>query len=166
MSPRPQDNSSFFEGEIARDLANAKTDIQIVKRDIQSLQFLYGKIDNTVSKIDGVTSKLEAVISIQERTMLTMEKLLNSKDDVLTKNLERMEKDNDAEVVQLRKEADQRELDRKEDNKIRDERIRKLEIARWLLIGALAIMSFLAPYVDRHLWPAQETSQGIQKLEK
>lgn len=152
--PTGRYSGKSFEREIFEDLSEVKTDIQVIKKDVDNLRYMYQRVETSLAKLDTATNKLENIMGQQEKTLSSMEKMLTTRSEMMDRDVTRINREFDAEIEDIRFDGDTK-------GKLIEERLKKLEFTRWLLIGAIAIITFFAPYIDRHFFPTAITIPGI-----
>ena len=145
-----------FEREILQDISAIKSDVSGLGRDITNLRYLYERLETNFIKLDSATGKIDTLLSIQEKTLINIERMLRERDDKQAKDIDEIKKHINERFT--REESDRRADSIASATRINDlatnhikasEKISALERFRWIVYGALVIIAFAAPYVEK-----------------
>lgn len=140
---------------------NQRVEIELLKKDVSSLTLLLSKFDITIDKIQNIATNLSKIVSLQEHRLATSEKQtqvvqdqlevrrtehitdireLNNRIDTvnreLTSKIEETEKAILDELKQLKK-------DLNSDRKPLVERLKEIEIWKWMMSGGIAVIIWI-----------------------
>jgi dsDNA-specific endonuclease/ATPase MutS2 len=143
-----------------------KIDIELLKKDVTMISSLCTKFDTTIDKMQEIASNLSRMVSLQEQRIVVQEKITQEVQSVLEKR--RQEHVEDTKELHSRITTVNRELTQKIDesekrilaelHSMRTElmaektsfadRLSKIEIWKYTVVGALMIVSWLAAKID------------------
>jgi dsDNA-specific endonuclease/ATPase MutS2 len=143
-----------------------KIDIELLKKDVTMISSLCTKFDTTIDKMQEIASNLSRMVSLQEQRIVVQEKITQEVQSVLEKR--RQEHVEDTKELHSRITTVNRELTQKIDesekrilaelHSMRTElmaektsfadRLSKVEIWKYTVVGALMIVSWLAAKID------------------
>lgn len=143
-----------------------KIDVELLKKDITTISNLCTKFDTTIDKMQEIASNLSRMVSLQEQRIVVQEKITQEVQSVLEKR--RLEHAEDTKELHSRITTVNRELTQKIDesekrilaelHSMRTElmaektsfadRLSKIEIWKYTVVGALMIVSWLAAKID------------------
>lgn len=143
-----------------------KIDIELLKKDVTMISSLCTKFDTTIDKMQEIASNLSRMVSLQEQRIVVQEKITQEVQSVLEKR--RLEHVEDTKELHSRITTVNRELTQKIDesekrilaelHSMRAElmaektsfadRLSKIEIWKYTVVGALMIVSWLAAKID------------------
>jgi dsDNA-specific endonuclease/ATPase MutS2 len=143
-----------------------KIDIELLKKDVTMISSLCTKFDTTIDKMQEIASNLSRMVSLQEQRIVVQEKITQEVQSVLEKR--RQEHVEDTKELHSRITTVNRELTQKIDESekrilaelysMRNElmaektsfadRLSKIEIWKYTVVGALMIVSWLAAKID------------------
>lgn len=143
-----------------------KIDVELLKKDVTMISNLCSKFDTTIDKMQEIASNLSRMVSLQEQRLEVQEKITQEVQSVLEKR--RLEHVEDTKELHSRITTVNRELTQKIDesekrilaelHSMRTElmaektsfadRLSKIEIWKYTVVGALMIVSWLAAKID------------------
>jgi hypothetical protein len=143
-----------------------KIDVELLKKDVTMISNLCSKFDTTIDKMQEIASNLSRMVSLQEQRIVVQEKITQEVQSVLEKR--RLEHIEDTKELHSRITTVNRELTQKIDesekrilaelHSMRTElmaektsfadRLSKIEIWKYTVVGALMIVSWLAAKID------------------
>jgi chromosome segregation ATPase len=135
-------------------MADLETEVQLIKRDIEDIKSIHGRLDVAIDKLTDVSNCINRMLAVheeklsrQEDSSVELEKQIESRrTEVLSKieDLHSRVTTNTKEIMISA--AAQHESQNKEIQKIREElsnRVGVLERWRWLIIGGSIIVGFV-----------------------
>jgi|TARA_B110000881_G_C18527325_1_gene490996 hypothetical protein len=135
-------------------VADLETEVQLIKRDIEDIKSIHGRLDVAIDKLTDVSNCINRMLAVheeklsrQEESSVELEKQIESRRaEVLSKieDLHSRVTTNTKEIMISA--AAQHESQNKEIQKIREElsnRVGVLERWRWLIIGGSIIVGFV-----------------------
>ena len=143
------------------DLNNLKTDVQIIKRDISSIETFSVKIDEAIEKITEVSNSISKMLIVHEHKLQNHDQMI----DGIRLAMSERKNDFDKQVDELnRRISDMTETNHKErekhhrevmdaikgianDQKQLDDRVGTLEAWKWYLMGAGGVVGFLLTFL-------------------
>ena len=135
-------------------MADLETEVQLIKRDIEDIKSIHGRLDVAIDKLTDVSNCINRMLAVheeklsrQEESSVELEKQIESRRTELLSKID----DLHSRVTTNTKEimisaAAQHESQNKEIQKIREElsnRVGVLERWRWLIIGGSIIVGFV-----------------------
>jgi len=146
---------------MADDLNTLKTDVEIIKRDVNAIQTFSGKINDAIEKMVEVSNSITKMLIMHENKLQNHDQqidgLKNSlserKSDfekhveLLHKRITDMKDENHAEREKYHKEILDALKEVVESNKTLDIRISKLEQWKWYVVGGAAVAGFILSQV-------------------
>ena len=135
-------------------MADLETEVQLIKRDIEDIKSIHGRLDVAIDKLTDVSNCINRMLAVheeklsrQEDSSVELEKQIESRrTELLTKidDLHSRVTTNTKEIMVSA--ATQHAEQNKEIQKIREElsnRVGVLERWRWLIIGGSIIVGFV-----------------------
>ena len=135
-------------------MADLETEVQLIKRDIEDVKSIHGRLDVAIDKLTDVSNCINRMLAVheeklsrQEDSSVELEKQIESRrSELLTKidDLHSRVTTNTKEIMVNA--AAQHAEQNKEIQKIREElsnRVGVLERCRWLIIGGSIIVGFV-----------------------
>ena len=135
-------------------MADLETEVQLIKRDIEDIKSIHGRLDVAIDKLTDVSNCINRMLAVheeklsrQEDSSVELEKQIESRrSELLTKidDLHSRVTTNTKEIMVSA--AAQHAEQNKEIQKIREElsnRVGVLERWRWLIIGGSIIVGFV-----------------------
>ena len=135
-------------------MADLETEVQLIKRDIEDIKSIHGRLDVAIDKLTDVSNCINRMLAVheeklsrQEESSVELEKQIESRrTEVLSKieDLHSRVTTNTKEIMISA--AAQHESQNKEIQKIREElsnRVGVLERWRWIIIGGSIIVGFV-----------------------
>ncbi len=111
---------------------NNRTEIEILKRDMELLANLAGKFDTAIDRLTTVSNSIDKMLGIHENRLMNQEKQA----EVIHTRITEFKKELLEEIKQLRKENE-------EQHKSVSDRLEKLEKWRWFVVGVAAAIGFI-----------------------
>jgi predicted nucleic acid-binding Zn-ribbon protein len=129
-------------------MSDLETEIALVKRDIDQLNTVIGKLDVTIEKLSDIATSINRMLAVQETRVDSQEKSLSQNVEIIhdritdhreevTMEIEKSHKALMSEIKALRG-------DQQEHHKQMNERLNKLEQWRWTVVGGAVVIGFLA----------------------
>ena len=109
-----------------------RTDVEILKRDMEMIASLAGKFDVAIDKLSAVSVTVDKMLAVHETRLQNNEQ----QREILHQRISDMKRDITDEFRALRDE------NRKQHNEV-NERLSKLEKWRWLVVGMATAVGFL-----------------------
>ena len=113
-----------------------RTEIEILKRDMELLANLAGKFDTAIDRLTTVSNSIDKMLGIHENRLMNQEKQA----EVIHNRITDFKKELIDEIKQLRKENE-------EQHKMVSERLERLEKWRWFVVGIAAAIGFILAQV-------------------
>jgi uncharacterized phage infection (PIP) family protein YhgE len=146
---------------MADDLNSLKTDVEIIKRDINAIHNFSGKIDDAIEKMAEVSNSISKMLIVHENKLQNHDQQIDGiktslserKSDfekqveLLHKRITDMKDENHAEREKYHKEILEALKDIADSNKALDVRISKLEQWKWYVMGGAAVIGFVLAQV-------------------
>jgi len=145
---------------------NNRIEIELLKKDVNIITNLCEKFDTTIEKMQEIASNLSRMISLQEQrievqesttkevqSILEMRRIEHNNDikelhsRITTVNRELSDKIEDTEKTILKELHDMRE-ELKTDKTTFGDRLGKVEIWKYTMVGALMVITWIAAKVD------------------
>jgi len=125
------------------DQTEIKVDIESLKKDIENINNIQGRLDTAIDKLTDVSTSIKSMLAVHEEKIQRQEQI----DDIIFKKL----KDRDSEVDEVFRDL-QREMDQVEKrllNEIRSlrndigGRVGVLEKYRWIILGGFLAIGWV-----------------------
>lgn len=143
------------------DLGNVKTDVEIIKRDITSIQAYSAKIDDAIEKMAEVSNSISKMLIVHEHKLQNHDQLIDGiklamlerkndfdkQVDTLHTRITDMKKENHTERERYHKELMSALKDIADSQKSLDDRITNLETWKWYVMGATAVIAAIAAII-------------------
>lgn len=117
-----------------------KTEVELIKKDIQQLNVVIGKLDSAIEKISEVASSINRMLAVQETKLHNAEKSLGDNVEIIH---ERISQHRDEVTVEIEKshrvimdEIRKLREDQQHHHQLMSERLNRLEQWRWFVVGA------------------------------
>jgi archaellum component FlaC len=145
------------------------TDVQLLKKDIDSMSGLMSKLDVAIEKLTDVANSLDKVIAVHDRRLeyhdeidkelfsLIDDRRKESKEqyEVLHKRVndmkEEMEDDLQASIKEMMKEIKEMKEEDNQHHKEVSERLTRLEMWKWYVIGMASLAGFMFSLLPEYL---------------
>jgi len=134
---------------------NIQTELAIVKKDIDQLNKVIGKLDTAIEKLSEVATSINTMIAVQETRIEQTEQSIGHNVEIIH---ERIEKHRDEVTVEIEKshrvimdEIRKLREDQQLHHQLVTERLTALEQWRWLMIGGAAVVGYVLaniPWTD------------------
>ena len=145
---------------------NTRVEIELLKKDVSIMTSLCEKFDKTIDKMQEIASSLSKMVSLQEQRLETQESATKEVQSIL--EMRRIEHNNDIKDLHSRITTVNRELsdkieetektilaelhemrrELKDDKMTFGERLGKIEIWKYTVVGALMVITWIAAKVD------------------
>ena len=124
-----------------------ETEIALLKREVDDMKGIYGRLDTAIEKIADVSSSLHTVIAVHEEKLARQEETLDENEKYFRDNIQDLHSritTNAKETSQHMSEMERRLLD--ELQTIRKEmsnRVGMLEKWKWVIVGGSIVAGFI-----------------------
>lgn len=137
-------------------ISEVKQQVGLLNRDVSNLRLLYDRLEENIHGISTSAAKLDRIISLQEQSLMTVQSMIRERDQKFTKEVEdlrqhiekRFEKEETNRVKNLAEMGGRLSTIDSAVNKSSD-KINALERFRWIVYGALVLIGFAAPYIEK-----------------
>ncbi len=124
-----------------------KTEIELVKRDINQLNLVMGKLDITIDKLSEVATSINRMLAVQENRIDTQDRQLDKNVEIIHDRIEKhrletsdgIEKSHQLIMEEIKKLRDEQQIH----HTLVSERLNKLEQWRWIMIGGAMVVGYL-----------------------
>ena len=124
-----------------------KTEIELVKRDINQLNLVMGKLDITIDKLSEVATSINRMLAVQENRIDTQDRQLDKNVEIIHDRIEKhrsetsdgIEKSHQLIMEEIKKLRDEQQIH----HTVVSERLNKLEQWRWIMIGGAMVVGYL-----------------------
>ena len=120
-----------------------KTEIELVKKDINQLNQVIGKLDTTIDKLSEVALSINKMLAVQETKIAYQDRQIDKNVEIIH---ERIEKHRDEVTVEIEKshrvimdEIRKLREDQALHHQLVSERLQKVEQWRWIVVGGAAV---------------------------
>lgn len=141
----------------SEDLNTLKTDVEIIKRDISSVQNFSNKIEDVIEKMAEVSNSITKMLIVHENKLQNHDQLIDGLKtsiserkvdfekhvDMLHKRITDMKDENHQEREKYHKEVIAALKDIADSNRVLDQRITTLEQWKWYVLGIAGILGFI-----------------------
>lgn len=125
-----------------------QTEIALVKRDINQLNQVIGKLDVTIEKLSDIATSINRMLAVQETRVDSQEKSLGQNVEIIHDRITQhrdevsveIEKSHNKIMSEIKKLRD----DQQEHHRQMNDRLNKLEQWRWTVVGGAVVIGFLA----------------------
>ncbi len=145
---------------------NTRVEIELLKKDVSIMTSLCEKFDKTIDKMQEIASSLSKMVSLQEQRLETQESATKEVQSIL--EMRRIEHNNDIKDLHSRITTVNRELsdkieetektilaelyemrkELKSDKMSFGDRLGKIEVWKYTVVGALMVITWIAAKVD------------------
>ncbi len=146
---------------MADDLNSLKTDVEIIKRDVQAIQTFSTKIDDAIEKMVEVSNSITKMLIMHENKLHNHDQQIDGLKTSLSERKSDFEKQVDLLHKRITDMKDETHVEREkyhkeildalkgiaESNKMLDTRISKLEQWKWYVMGIAAVIGFILAQV-------------------
>tara|TARA_E500000318_G_scaffold49037_1_gene46120 strand:- start:2418 stop:2861 length:444 start_codon:yes stop_codon:yes gene_type:complete len=135
-------------------LADLQTDVALLKKEVQDMKLIHGRLDNAIEKISDVSNSINRMLAVheeklssQEEAIINAEKLVETRRIEFTDNVKELHDritSNNKELTSLMSEQHVEQTQAL--NKLRQDlhgRVAVLDKFRWLLIGGSIVIGFV-----------------------
>jgi len=124
-----------------------QTEIALVKRDVDQLNKVIGKLDLTIEKLSDIATSINRMLAVQESRVDSHEKSLGQNVEIIHDRITQhrtevsveIEKSHNKIMSEIKKLT---ELQQEHHNQM-NERLNKLEQWRWTIVGGAVVIGFL-----------------------
>jgi len=140
-----------------KECTEIKVDIQTLKRDIENVNAIQGKLDTAIDKLTDVSSSIKSMLAVHEEKLTRQEKV----DEVIFEKL----KDRADEITDVYREL-KRDIDLTEKRLINEikalrndigSRVGVLEKYRWIILGGFIAIGWI---LSKNLMPILDMING------
>jgi predicted nucleic acid-binding Zn-ribbon protein len=140
-----------------KECTEIKVDIQTLKRDIENVNAIQGKLDTAIDKLTDVSSSIKSMLAVHEEKLTRQEKV----DEVIFEKL----KDRADEITDVYREL-KRDIDLTEKRLINEikalrndigSRVGVLEKYRWIILGVFIAIGWI---LSKNLMPILDMING------
>lgn len=125
-----------------------ETEIAIVKRDIEQLNTVIGKLDVTIEKLSDIATSINRMLAVQESRVDSQEKSLSQNVEIIHDRISDHREEVSVEIEKshnkIMSEIKALREDQQSHHKQMNERLNKLEQWRWTVVGGAVVIGFLA----------------------
>jgi len=126
---------------------SVETEVAIIKRDIEQLNTVIGKLDLTIEKLSDIATSINRMLAVQESRVDSQEKSLSQNVEIIHDRITdhreevsvEIEKSHNQIMAEIKKLCDQQQ----DHHKQMSERLNKLEQWRWTIVGGAVVIGFL-----------------------
>lgn len=135
-------------------MADLQTDVELLKKEVQDMKLIHGRLDNAIEKISDVSNSINRMLAVheeklssQEEAIINAEKLVETRRIEFTDNVKELHDritSNNKELTSLMSEQHVEQTQAL--NKLRQDlhgRVAVLDKFRWLLIGGSIVIGFV-----------------------
>ncbi len=135
-------------------MADLQTDVALLKKEVQDMKLIHGRLDNAIEKISDVSNSINRMLAVheeklssQEEAIINAEKLVETRRIEFTDNVKELHDritSNNKELTSLMSEQHVEQTQAL--NKLRQDlhgRVAVLDKFRWLLIGGSIVIGFV-----------------------
>ena len=141
---------------------SVETEIALLKREVDDMKGIYGRLDTAIEKIADVSSSLHTIMAVHEEKLIRQEEALDEQEKKLTENIMELHSritSNAKETNKAMGDMERRLVEQMNAHiKIEEEHFRKmreelstrvgvLEKWRWLIIGGAIVIGFIVQKV-------------------
>lgn len=141
----------------SEDLNTLKTDVEIIKRDISSVQNFSNKIEDVIEKMAEVSNSITKMLIVHENKLQNHDQLIDGLKvsiserkvdfekhvEMLHKRITDMKEETHQEREKYHKEVIAALKDIADSNRVLDQRITTLEQWKWYVLGVAGILGFV-----------------------
>lgn len=109
-----------------------KTDVEILKRDMELLASLAGKFDTAIDRLSEVSQSVDKMLAVHEQRLLTQE----HQREILHNRISDLKKEVTDSIKEMRNEN-------RMQHKAVEERLDRLEKWRWFVVGVATVIGFI-----------------------
>lgn len=135
-----------------------KTDIELLKRDVNQMSNIFTKLDTTIDKLGEVSTNLSKIVAVHEAKLERQDgtdKQLQSLIDVLFQKFEDHRKVTENNKDELRKEIRETHScsmdEMKEMKKAMVQRVADLEKWKYMMVGGALLLGYLANMLQKYI---------------
>ena len=124
-----------------------QTEIALVKRDIDQLNTVIGKLDLTIEKLSDIATSINRMLAVQETRVDSQEKSLSQNVEIIHDRISdhreevtvEIEKSHNKIMAEIKKLCDQQQ----DHHKQMSERLNALEKWRWTVVGGAVVVGYI-----------------------
>lgn len=109
-----------------------KTDVEILKRDMELLASLAGKFDTAIDRLSEVSQSVDKMLAVHEQRLVTQE----HQREILHNRISDLKKEVTDSIKEMRNEN-------RMQHKAVEERLDRLEKWRWFVVGVATVIGFI-----------------------
>lgn len=109
-----------------------KTDVEILKRDMELLASLAGKFDTAIDRLSEVSQSVDKMLAVHEQRLLTQE----HQREILHNRISDLKKEVTDSIKEMRNEN-------RMQHKAVEDRLDRLEKWRWFVVGVATVIGFI-----------------------
>lgn len=109
-----------------------KTDVEILKRDMELLASLAGKFDTAIDRLSEVSQSVDKMLAVHEQRLLNQE----HQREILHNRISDLKKEVTDSIKEMRNEN-------RMQHKAVEERLDRLEKWRWFVVGVATVIGFI-----------------------
>ena len=135
-----------------------KTDLELLKRDVNQISGIFTKLDTTIDKLGEVSTNLSKIVAVHEAKLEKQDntdKQLQSLIDVLFQKFEDYRKITEDNKDELRKEIRQAHNcgmdEMKEMKKALVTRVAELEKWKWMVVGGAILFGYMISIAQKYI---------------
>ena len=113
-------------------IENNRTEIEVLKRDMELMASLASKFDTAIDRLTTVSNSIDKMLAIHENRLENQER----QSEIIHTRITEFKKELLEEIKKLRKENE-------EQHKSVSERLEKLERWRWFVVGVATAIGFI-----------------------
>lgn len=125
-----------------------QTEIALVKRDIDQLNTVIGKLDLTIEKLSDIATSINRMLAVQETRVDSQEKSLSQNVEIIHDRISDHREEVSVEIEKshnkIMSEIKKLREDQQSHHNHMNERLNTLEKWRWTVIGGAVVIGYLA----------------------
>tara|TARA_X000000950_G_scaffold287041_1_gene397807 strand:+ start:7360 stop:7770 length:411 start_codon:yes stop_codon:yes gene_type:complete len=124
-------------------MSDIQLDVELLKKDVEEMKFIHGRLDNAISKISDVSNSINRMLAVHEEKLSSQEEAIINAENLV--EARRMEFNKEIKELHDRITKNSKEqLDAI--NNLKTElsgRVAVLDKFRWVLIGSSIVIGFI-----------------------
>ena len=124
-------------------MSDIQLDVELLKKDVEEMKFIHGRLDNAISKISDVSNSIDRMLAVHEEKLSSQEEAIINAENLV--EARRMEFNKEIKELHDRITKNSKEqLDAI--NNLKTElsgRVAVLDKFRWVLIGGSIVIGFI-----------------------
>ena len=135
------------------DVNNLKTDIEVLKRDVVTMNHLLGRVDTAIDKIAEASNGISKILAVHDQSIDSLKTIVEERKRIADKEFELLQskivdvkdtsqkerKEHQSEILAALESLEKRMTEQK--NELSD-RLAALEKWKWWIMGAAAVIGF------------------------